>query len=118
MKRKTELSWFYTDDIVDFLEYYGLFLGEDARLQAERMKAWIADLLDMSDVFPDEQFEKYCIVTRNGTFYINILFEVSLGSGVVYIMPDMYGVVPDNSPSWEVLCKELDSDRQYLEEDK
>ena len=118
MKRRTELSWFYTDDIVDFFENYDLFLGDDAKFQADLLKAWIATYLNLSDEFPDEQFEKYCIITRRGVFFVHILFEVSLGSGVVHIMPDMYGVVPDNSPSWEVLCKELDSDRQYLEEDK
>ena len=118
MRRKTELSWFYIDDIVDFFENYDLFLGEEAKLQAGLMKAWIAAYLDSCEDFPDEQFEKYCVNTRRGVFFVNILFEVSLGSGVVHIMPDMYGVVPDESPDWEVLCKELDSDRQYLEEEE
>lgn len=115
MRRKTDIKRITVEYIKEFLTDYELFSGQEAEDEAQKMALWICSVIDSSDEFPTEEFEHYLVTTSKGTFIIHVLFDSSLDYGSVTLMPDMYGIIPENSPNYVVMDVSL-VDGQYEED--
>ena len=115
---KTKLEWVDVKTIQEFLTDYDLFAPQRRESIANDIAKWICDTLNEEPEFPWTMFEKYEMhVGDCYRYYVHVLFDRGMSHGTVTLMPDMYGIVPENSPSYVVLDRDLDEDGYYLEED-
>ncbi len=113
-KFETKVEWVDVETIQEFLADYGLFSKEERIHEANWIAKWICDTLNKEPEFPYEMFETFELKTFK-TYYIHFLFDRGMTHGTVTMMPDMYGSIPDNAPSYVVLDRELDEDGRYIE---
>lgn len=114
MKTKAKTEWIDKKTIQEFLSDYDLYYKQESEELADKIAEWICDTINKEDDFPQELFADYEIKSRGGrTYYINVLFDRGMCNGYVILMPDMYGKTPENSPSYNVLDRDLDEDGQF-----